>query len=505
MQGTSIRGVPGGTSSDWDLLTEWMGTLADLAGTAGLLGWDRETLMPPGGSEGRARQLGTLAALRHREIVRPDIAEPLAAFQERSGLDDDTRGMLRLAARERERALRIPESLVRELSEACSRCVSAWADARAADDFSAYAGPLALVVSLKRQEADAIAVGDEHYDSLLDEFEPGARAADLEPVFADLRARLSPLVAAAAERPPVELPPREWSPHGQMAIAHEIARLMGFDATSGVIALSAHPFTSSPHRGDVRFTTRLMPDSPIGSISAVLHELGHALYEQGFPGEVVGTPLYDAPSLGAHESQSRFWENQIGHTLAFWEQIEPAMRRLFPEAMSGLDAGLLHRAARAVQPSLIRVEADEVTYNLHIVLRFQIELALIRGDLQVADLPAAFSDGMQDLLGFRPPSDALGAMQDIHWADGLFGYFPTYSLGNLYAAQLAEVAEVELGGLERAVAEGRFAEILGFMRERVHRHGARLPTRELMRRATGVELGSDALIAHLERSYLTTG
>jgi len=482
-----------------------MGTLADLAGAAGLLGWDRETLMPPGGAEGRARQLGTLAALRHREVVRDDAGEALAALREDPDLDDDARGMLRLATRERERALRVPEALVREISEACSRCVSAWVAAREADDFGAYAGPLATVVALKRREAEAIGVGDEPYDALLDEFEPGARAAGLEPVFADLRARLSPIVAAAAERPAAELPPREWSASGQMAIAHEIARLVGFDESSGVIALSAHPFTGSPHRGDVRFTTRLMPDSPIGSISAVLHELGHALYEQGFPGEVVRTPLYDAPSLGAHESQSRFWENQIGHTLAFWQQIEPAMRRLFPEAMSGIDAGLLHRAARVVRPSLIRVEADEVTYNLHIVLRFQMELALIRGDLQVVDLPGAFSDGMRELLGIRPPNDALGAMQDIHWADGLFGYFPTYTLGNLYAAQLAEVAETELGGLEGAVAEGRFGEILGFMRERVHRHGARLPTGELMRRATGIELGSDALISHLERSYLTPG
>ena len=231
-----------------------------------------------------------------------------------------------------------------------------------------------------------------------------------------------------------------------------------------------------------------MPDSPIGNISAVLHELGHALYEQGFPAEADRTPVYDAPSLGAHESQSRFWENQIGHTRAFWDQIEPAMRRHFPEAMTGIDAALLHRAARVVRPSLIRVEADEVTYNLHIVLRFQIELALIRGDLEVADLPAAFADGMQELLGIRPPTDALGAMQDIHWADGLFGYFPTYTLGNLYAAQLAEAAAAELGDIELAVAGGRFADILGFMRERVHRHGALLPTRELMRQATGVEL-----------------
>jgi carboxypeptidase Taq len=479
-----------------------MGPLADLRGSAGLLGWDRETLMPPKGADGRASQLGTLAALHHRELVREDAGEALAALGSDGALDDDAAAAVRLAIRDRERALRVPEELVREMSEACSRCVSAWVAAREADDFGAYAGPLATVVSLKRREAEAVGIGDEPYDALLDEYEPGARVAALEPVFADLRARLTPLVAEASQRPVAELPPREWDEGGQMAIAREIADLVGFDSEAGVIARSAHPFTGSPHRGDVRFTTRLMPDSPIGSISAVLHELGHALYEQGFPAEADRTPVHDAPSLGAHESQSRFWENQIGRTAAFWGLIEPSMRRIFPEAMAGIDAGLLHRAARVVRPSLIRVEADEVTYNLHIVLRFGLELALVRGDLEVPDLPGAFADGMEDLLGIRPPTTALGAMQDIHWADGLFGYFPTYTLGNLYAAQLAEAAERELGPIATLVEEGRLADILGFMRERVHRHGARLPTAELMRRATGSELSSAPLIAHLERSYL---
>jgi carboxypeptidase Taq len=496
--------VPGRSSPEWELFRAWTGTLADLAGVAGLLGWDRETVMPAAGAEGRAVQLGTLAALRHRELVRPDAGEALDALRERDDLDDDARAMVRLAARERDRAVRVPEPLVRELSEACSRCVSAWVEARAADDFAAYAGPLRRVVELKRREAEAIGVGDEPYDALLDEFEPDARAARLEPVFAELRERLTPLVAAAAESDPAALPARDWPEDAQMALAREIADMVGFDVSAGVIARSAHPFTGSPHRGDVRFTTRVFRDSPLASVSAVLHELGHALYEQGFPAEVDRTPLYDAPSMGAHESQSRFWENQIGHTLAFWELIEPSMRRLFRAAMEGVDAALLHRAARVVRPSLIRVEADEVTYNLHIVLRFEIELALVRGDLEVDELPGAFDDGMERLLGVRPPSDALGAMQDIHWADGLFGYFPTYTLGNLYAAQLAEAAERELGSLESAVAGGRLDEVLGFMRERIHRHGARLPTPELMRAATGAELGADALIAHLERSYLTT-
>src|SRR5262245_15795607 len=480
-----------------------MGTLADLGGAGQLLGWDRETAMPAAGAEGRARQLGTLAALHHRELVRADAGAAIEALQQDGELDDDARAMLRLAARDHERALRVPEALVREITEACSRATSAWTDARAADDFPAFAGPLRRVVELKRREAEALAVGDEPYDALLDGFEPGARAARLEPVFADLRDRLAPIVAAASAREPAELPQRDWPEDGQMALAHDIAALVGFEERSGAIARSAHPFTSSPHAGDVRFTTRLDRASPLSNIGAVMHELGHALYEQGLPAELDRTPLHESPSLGAHESQSRFWENQIGHTLAFWTALEPDLRRRFPEAMTGLDPALMHRAARVVRPSLIRVEADEVTYNLHIVLRFEIELALIRGDLDVDDLPGAFADGMERQLGIRPPSVALGAMQDIHWAAGLFGYFPTYTLGNLYAAQLAEAADAELGGVERAVEEGRLADVLAFMRERVHRHGARLETPDLMRRATGRQLSSDALIGHLERSYVT--
>jgi carboxypeptidase Taq len=287
-----------------------------------------------------------------------------------------------------------------------------------------------------------------------------------------------------------------------MTLAREVSEMVGFDMRAGVITRSVHPFTGSPHRGDVRFTTRLEAHTPISGLSAVMHEVGHALYEQGFPAEADRTPVHDAPSLGAHESQSRFYENQVGRSPAFWERIEPNLRRIFPEAMSGVDAALLHDAAQVVQPSLVRVEADEVTYNLHIALRFGLELAMMRGDLTVDDLPGAFADGMEEMLGIRPPTTALGAMQDIHWADGLFGYFPTYTLGNLYAAQLAEAADAELGGIDRAIAQGDFAAILGFMRERVHSHGARVPTADLMRAATGRELGPDALIAHLERSYL---
>ena len=288
-----------------------------------------------------------------------------------------------------------------------------------------------------------------------------------------------------------------------MALAHEIARMVGFDESGRRHRQVGPPLhrLPPPRRRSVHHPPR-RATSPLGNISAVLHELGHALYEQGFPAEADRTAVYDAPSLGAHESQSRFWENQIGHTAGLLgDRSSRPCGALFPDAMAGIDAGLLHRAARVVRPSLIRVEADEVTYNLHIVLRFEIELALMRGDLDVADLPGAFSDGMEDLLGIRPPTDALGAMQDIHWADGLFGYFPTYTLGNLYAAQLAEAAERDLGPIEEAVAEGPLRRS-----PRLHARPGPPPRRALPhgradapRDRGRAELGRPG--RHLERSY----
>jgi carboxypeptidase Taq len=492
--------VPELAVASWTRFADWMATVSDLRGAAALLRWDRETAMPPAGAEGRAHQLATLAALHHRELVRPEV-DDLIAELEGAELDAHQAAMVREAERDRERATRLPEELVRALSEACSRSVDVWHEARPRNDFAAFAAVLEPLVELKREEAAALDGDGEPYDALLDEFEPGARAADLEPVFAELRLRLAPLVAAAAERPAFELRRRRWPASGQLALARELASAVGFDGRAGLIAESAHPFTNGNHRGDVRFTTRMDEGEPIGNITAVLHEAGHALYEQGLPEAYERTTLYDAPSLGAHESQSRLWENHVGRSPAFWRWVAPAMRRHFPEAMDGLEPADLHRAATLVRPSPIRVAADEVTYNLHIVLRFEIEVALMRGDLAVRDLPGAWDEGLERLLGLRPPSDADGVMQDIHWADGLIGYFPTYTLGNLYAAQLAEAFEERHGDLEAHVERGEFAPLLDFLRERVHRHGRRLGTPELMRRATGRELGVDAFVAHLTAAY----
>lgn len=487
--------------ADWTRFRVWSGTLTDLAGASSLAGWDRETGMPAAGGEGRARMLGTLAAMHHREVVRDDIGEVLERLSEDPGDDAAEAAMVRLAIRDRERALRVPESLVRSLSEASSRCVMTWIEARPADDVDSWCDALAPLVDLTRERARALAAdGGEPYDALLDEFEPGATAAQLEPLFAELREGLAPILEAAAGhgRP---LPAARWDRDAQMDIAHLIGDLVGFDRESGAIAQSAHPFTCSPHVGDVRFTTRTREDDPIGNVTAVMHEAGHALYDQGMPAEHAGTPVHAAPSLGAHESQSRFWENHIGRTRAFWSLMTPHMQAAFPDAMAGLDEDALYHAATFVEPSFIRVEADEVTYNLHVILRFELELALIRGDLAVADLPDAWNAKMETLLGIVPATHTDGVMQDIHWPEGMFGYFPTYTLGSIYAAQLAEAAERELGPLEDLAREGEFDGVLAFLRDRVHRHGATLSAQDLIGRATGLPQRPDELLSHLRRAY----
>jgi carboxypeptidase Taq len=484
---------------DWDVFADWVGIVSDLGGTLSMLGWDRETVMPAGAAETRARQMGTLATLHHRETVRADLEEVLARLVADEGLDPLRRRQVEVVRRARERALRTPERLVRALSEARSRSVTTWVAARRSDDWASFAVPFREVVALTREQAAVLTDGGEPYDALLDEYEPDMRVADLEPVFAGLTARLAPLVAEASALARTPLPERTWPAGAQLALARDLALLVGYDLHRGHITTSAHPFTSSPGAGDVRFTTRVTEDEPLGNIMAVMHEAGHALYEQGFPVEYARTPLHDAPSLGAHESQSRFWENHLGRTRAFWNHIEPLLRRRFPEAMRGLDGDDLFRAASAVRPSLIRVDADEVTYNLHIALRFELEVALFRGRLEVDDLPEAWDARMEELLGIRPRRVVDGVMQDIHWPEGLFGYFPTYTIGNLYAARLAEVCEEALGPLEDVVAAGRFEDVLGFMRERVHRHANTTSAADVMRAATGGGLEAEPLIAHLER------
>jgi len=486
----------------WQQAEAWMGTLADLDGASAVLEWDRETIMPPGGAEARGAQLSTLAAIRHQHLLDDSVGEALEVLADD---DDEWRAAsARIALRERRRAARVPESLVRALTEASSRGVAVWSEARPAGDVDAWVGALTPLMKLTREHGEALADGGDPYDALIDLYEPGTTHSMLEPVLDDLASRVQPLVDSLAGRGGPALPTGPWADAAQMDLAGAVVRDIGFDSTRGLVGRTAHPVTMGLGPGDTRLSTRVDEADPLSSIMAALHEGGHALYDQGIPDDRRRTMAGDAPSLGAHESQSRFWENHVGRSGAFWQRLAPQLQRTFPAVAGGLSANDYLRALNRVTRQPIRVESDEVTYDLHIILRTRLERALIHGDLEVADLPQAFDDGMEDLLGIRPSRASDGAMQDVHWPAGIVGYFPTYSLGNLYAAMLADAAEREVGPIDQVLLEEGPSPLLAFLRDRVHRHGRTMETPELMRGATGRDLTADPFIAHLERTYSST-
>lgn len=483
----------------WARLGAWMGTVSDLDGAIHLLDWDRETAMPEAGADARGVQLATLHALRHREILAPDIPDVLAALAEGDdGSDPERTAMVVQAKRLHRRAARLSEALVREVSDATNQAVTVWLATRPTGEFDTFAPALERVVRAARESGEAVGIGDEAYDGLLDEFEPGMTGARLEALFADLEPELASIVAGVAERPAAApFAGRQWPRAAQLELAHTIARSVGFDFASGLIAESAHPFTSSAHIGDVRFTTRLDAGDPTQNVLVTMHEAGHGLSSQGHPSALHRTLLFDSPSMGAEESQARYLENHVGRHPVFWEYVRPVMVERFGAEMDGITADAMHEHVTGVSRGWCRVDADEVTYDLHIALRLRLELALIRGTMTVAELPEAWREGMRELLGVTPRHDGEGCMQDIHWAWGLFGYFPTYTLGNVYAAQLADAYTAHGGDVGRDLAAGDPGAPMRFMRDRVHRHGGRYATDELMRRATGADFSPQPLLERL--------
>jgi carboxypeptidase Taq len=478
---------------------------ATLGSSISLLGWDQETMMPARGAGLRAEQLSLLSGYLHRAQTDPRIGDWLDACE----ADENRRGDPEVAANLREirrsydRATRLPESLVREIAETSSRAMEAWKDARARSDYPAFAPWLERVVDLNRSKAECLGASNavEMYDALLDEYEPGARSADVEAVFDALRADLVPLISAIAgaeQRPrnvargiPAPVPLQE-------EFNRRVTAALGFDTEAGRLDTSTHPFCSSIGPGDTRMTTRYREDEFTESLSSAMHEAGHALYEQGLPKDRFwGQPLAETTSLAIHESQSRLWENQVGRSRAFWEWALPVAREVFGGSLDALSPDGVYGAVNVVEPGLIRVESDEATYNLHIMLRFDLERALLSGDLPVADLPGAWNERIRADLGIDVPDDRRGCLQDVHWSMGAIGYFPTYSLGNLYAAQLWDAAREQLGELDASIRSGDFRPLLEWLRSNVHRHGRRFPARELGERITGAGPSHEPLIRYL--------
>jgi carboxypeptidase Taq len=481
-----------------------------LRSTADVLGWDQETYLPDGGVAWRGEQLAYLNGQRHRLTTAPEVGEwleaceaaGLAAFPAGSVEATNLRGWRRMY----DRATKLSVRLVEELARTTSLAQNVWAKARKASDFAMFRPHLEKLVVLTRAKADAWGWTTCRYDALIDEYEMGARSADLAALFAELGPQISALVSPATEqarRFPRNLLEGSYPAAAQMAFNREIAEAVGFDFTGGRIDTSTHPFCSGLGPRDTRLTTRYDEADFTTSLYGVLHEAGHGMYDQGLNKGEWGQPAGEAVSLGIHESQSRLWENHVGGSAAFWERWLPRAAHHFPH-LAALTAVEMAGASAQVEPSFIRVEADEVTYDLHIILRFELERALIEGDLAVADVPAAWNEKFARLLGLEVPDDRRGCLQDVHWSFGLFGYFATYTLGNLNAAQLMHAARGRMAGLDSSLAAGDYAPLLGWLRENIHAPGQRFEPQDLMRHATGEPTQGRYFLDYLREKFLPT-
>ena len=490
--------------STLEALLPHMQEIADLDAVLGLLSWDEETHAPPGARPARGLQTATVEGLRHQRLTRPEVAGMVAAALADPALTGEGRVMVERFERTRTLAAKVPERLVKALAEARSVSIDAWGKARAEDDFASFAPHLERVVALTRERAEALgSPTDELYDALLDEYEPGTTAATLRPVFAELRAALVPLVeaVAAAPRPDTSFLARSFDVEAQWQFTLQLLSDLGFDLGHGRQDRSAHPFTGSVGQKDVRVTTRIEEHNPFNAIFSTIHECGHGLYEQGFAPEHHRTPLGAAPSMGIHESQSRLWENQVGRSRPFWQHYLPILKARFPGVLDEVGLEAFYRAVNVVEPSFIRTESDEVTYNLHILLRFELEQALLKGDLRVADLPGAWRERMRSDLGVVPERDAEGCLQDIHWAWGAIGYFPTYTLGNLYSAQLMAAYEAAHPAVWQDVAAGDFAPLLAWLRDKIHRRGFTAQAPQIVAEAVGAPLEVAPFVAYLTAKF----
>jgi carboxypeptidase Taq len=523
---------------------------AILGSCSSLLGWDEHTFMPTGAAAHRSAQMGLLAGIHHERATDPRI-DDLLAIVETSDLIAEPGSAAAVNTRELRRSydrrVCLPRTLVEELARTTSLAQPEWVEARSASDFARFQPWLEKIIQLKRDESACLSrqpandgqqgahssndalepisrptAKSSVYDPLLDEFEPGATSTQLAVVFQAVRRELVPLAGKIAEacrrrvQPPnpVEGRSSDLPASGGVAILHRFyprerqqffgeaaAAAAGFDFKRGRLDVTAHPFCSGIGPGDCRITTRYDEHNFSDAFFGILHEVGHGLYEQGLDPDHYGTPMGEAVSLGIHESQSRLWENAVARSRPFWSYWFPIARRTFHESLAGVTLDAFHAAVNHVAPSLIRVQADEVTYNLHIIVRFELEQALLSGDLPIAELPAAWNQKYEDALGIKPDNDAEGCLQDIHWSAGLIGYFPTYTLGNLYAAQLFARVQSESGDLDRAFAQGDYRGLLSWLRAKVHREGQRRRPAELIEHLTGSKPDHRPLIAALTQKY----
>ncbi|MBU2610697.1 MAG: carboxypeptidase M32 [Chloroflexi bacterium] len=480
--------------------------IADLGGAAALLGWDQQTYMPPGGAEARGNQLGTLQRLAHDRQTSAELGKlldelkPLTATLD---LDSDDARLVKVGARDYEKATRVPSEWVVEFAQVTTMAQQAWMDARSKSDFSLFRPHLEKIVELGHRYISFFPNADHPYDILLDNFEPGMKTADVKVIFDALRPKQVELIKAIAQQPQVDdsFLHQDFEEKKQWDFGVEVITKFGYDWNCGRQDKAAHPFTTSFSNRDVRITTRVAPNFLNSMLFGSMHECGHALYGLGSPDNLERTTLDGGASLAVHESQSRMWENLVGRSLPFWEHFYPRLQETFPSQLGSVPLEKFYKGINKAQPSLIRVEADEATYNLHIMLRLEIEIALVEGKLAVKDLPEVWNAKMQEYLGVTPPNDARGVLQDIHWSGGMIGYFSTYALGNLVSAQLWEKVNQDIPDLSEQIREGKFDTLLGWLREKIHRHGRKFEPQELVQKVTASKIDAAPYLRYLNQKF----
>lgn len=489
-----------------DQLKSILAIISDLHDTTALLGWDQQCYMPPGGVVGRGNQLGTLSSLAHSKFISDEVGsllEELKPYAETLDPECDDACLIEVTDRDYQKSINVPSEYVAEWSRVTAVAHSAWEEARANDDFSHFQPHLEKIVDMRRQYADFFKPYTHVYDPLLDDFEPGMTTAEVQEIFTGMRPKQVELIKAISEKPQVDdsflhlhyEDQQQWE-FGEAAITK-----YGYDWNRGRQDKAAHPFTTNFGLGDVRITTRVDENFLNTALFGTLHEAGHAIYEQGVAEELDRTPLGSGASLAVHESQSRMYENLLGRSYDFWVYFYPQLQDRFKTQLGNVDLDTFYNGINKVEPSLVRVEADEVTYNLHIMLRLELEIALMEGKLKVADLPEAWNDRMKDYLGVVPPNDADGVLQDVHWSAGIFGYFPTYALGNLVSNQLWEKINQDIPELSSQIQNGNFAELLAWLRENVHRHGAKFKPQHLVKRIVGSKIAPEAYLKYLNDKF----
>jgi carboxypeptidase Taq len=486
-------------------LKEILGEVYDLNTVLAVLDWDQQVNMPSAGTEGRANQAATVSRIAHEKFVDDSVGALLEdLLSESSDLDPDSDEacMIKVVKREYDRQKKVPSSYVAEFAATASAAHMHWEKAKHESEFSLFSAPLKKIFDLRREYAGFFAPYDHVYDPLLDEFEPGMKTADVLAIFDKVRASQVELIHEIAEKaqPDTACLHQHFNPQAQWDFAVDAASAIGYDFTRGRQDRAVHPFTTTFNLDDVRITTHIYPDNLSGLFST-LHEAGHAIYEQNVSKLLARTPLGTGASLAIHESQSRMWENLIGRSKAFWKFMYPGLQKSFPGVFDDTGMEQFYRAINKVEPGFIRVDADEATYNLHIMLRLELEIAVLERRIEVSDLPEAWNTKMHEYLGIIPPNDSLGVLQDVHWASGAVGYFPTYALGNMISAQVWEAAAKDMPELESSIERGNFGDLREWLAEKIHRHGAKFEPQELVRRVTGSEIDPEPYLKYLRGKY----